>query len=66
MMAVAAAASLGLDSQVTALLHGDPLERAVARIVVRKALKLVDQRARAFAFYVASLNNGVALPKAGG
>jgi hypothetical protein len=58
MAAVAAAASLGLDSQVTALLHGSPLERSIARITVRSALKLVDRRARVHAYYVAALNNG--------
>lgn len=58
MMAVAAAASLGLDSQVTALLHGGPLERAIARITVRKALEMVDRRARSAAYYMAALNNG--------
>jgi hypothetical protein len=46
------AASLGLDSQVTALMNGDPLERAVARIIVHGALRAEEKRARRNAVYL--------------
>lgn len=52
------AASLGLDSQVTALMHGDPLERAVARVVVKGALRVADDRARRDAIYVSQAMSG--------
>lgn len=52
------AASLGLDSQVTALLHGDPLERAVARVVVQGAIRMVDERAKRDAVYLNHAMNG--------
>ncbi|CAB4894983.1 unannotated protein [freshwater metagenome] len=52
------AASLGLDSQVTALLHGDPLERAVARVVVTGAVRAVDDRAKREAVYLSQAMNG--------
>jgi hypothetical protein len=55
---VTQAASLGLDSQVTALLHGDPLERAVARVVVAGALKVEDARAKRDAAYFNHAMNG--------
>ena len=52
------AASLGLDSQVRALLHGSPLERAVARIVVRGAVQTADERAKRHAVYIGNVVGG--------
>lgn len=46
------AASLGLDHQVTRLLTGGPLDRALARIVVAGGVDRAEERAKRTAIYL--------------
>jgi hypothetical protein len=54
----ALAGSLGLDSQVDALLNGDPAARLMGRVVTRQALKFREQLDKNAASYVAAAMNG--------
>ena len=60
---VALAASLGMQRQARLLEEGDPVERAWARIVVRRAAKMVRDRRREHAYMIGLTVNGQEVPE---